>query len=124
MLTSAAAPRISKQAGRLTSVVDSHKSRQGLWRVARAWTLLLLGIAAFQVFIFMSPRFMERAALLTAQMTAWALRLLGAEAQANGRLVSSSVFSVEIIWECTAVFPIAVFVAAVLAYPCSWASKA
>ena len=72
----------------------------------------------------MSPRFVERAALLTAQMTAWALRLLGAEAQANGKLVSSSIFSVEIIWECTAVFPIAVFVAAVLAYPCSWASKA
>ena len=92
--------------------------------MARTWGLSLLGIAVFQLIIFLSPQLMQRTAIATAEVTAWVLRLLGAEARTSGTLVSSSIYSIEIIWECTALFPIAVFVSAVLAYPCGWIAKA
>jgi len=59
----------------------------------------------------------------TAWTTAWALTLLGAEGHAQGSLVSSSLMSLRIILECTAVFPCMLFFAAVLAYPCGLKAK-
>jgi len=58
-----------------------------------------------------------------AQATAWILRLLGADGQAHGVLVTSSLFSAKIVFECTATFVIMIFVAAVVAYHCGWRYK-
>ena len=59
----------------------------------------------------------------TAQLTAGALRLLGANGRAHGSLVKSSLFSAHIILECTAAYVITIYLAAVVAYPCRWRSK-
>lgn len=59
----------------------------------------------------------------TARTTAWTLRLLGANGYASGNFVTSSLYSFRIIFECTAIFPIIIFIAAVLTYPCAWSRK-
>ena len=60
---------------------------------------------------------------LTARLLAASLTLIGLEGRAEGTLVTSSIYSAEIIWECTGVTPILVFVAAVAAYPSVWHRK-
>ena len=59
----------------------------------------------------------------TARSSAWALRLLGAGATARGDLVDSSVASIRIISECTALYPAVIYVAAVVATPLPWRRK-
>jgi exosortase H (IPTLxxWG-CTERM-specific) len=59
----------------------------------------------------------------TARTTAWALKMLGANGKVEGTLVTSSLYTVKIIFECTAVFPCLIFLAAVAAYPSSWKQK-
>ena len=60
----------------------------------------------------------------TARVTARTLTLFGLEGRAEGDVVSSPALgSLRIIFECTAAFPIIIFVAAVLAYPCGWRWK-
>jgi exosortase H (IPTLxxWG-CTERM-specific) len=58
-----------------------------------------------------------------ASVSAAVLRLLGAEARVEGTLIVSTLGSVEIIRECTAVYPTAFYVAAVIAYPCAPSRK-
>jgi len=70
------------------------------------------------------PRVWDFLDIWTARMTAWSLFLLGADGHAEGKLVVSSIFSIQIIRECTAVHPLMIFVAAVVAYPCRWRLKA
>jgi exosortase H (IPTLxxWG-CTERM-specific) len=60
----------------------------------------------------------------TASLTAWTLRLLGNTATVSDTVVRSPLFTFEVIGECTAYYPFAVFLAAVLAYPAGWQSKA
>lgn len=103
---------------------QSPEPRRLLGPVVRSWAVFLLGIAAFQTFAVATPRIWGYTSVATAHLTAWAMRALGVEAHASGALLSSSWFSLEIIWECTATFPIVLFVAAVIAYPCTWKSKA
>ena len=60
----------------------------------------------------------------TARSTAWALNLLGADCQAVGDLVTCpSLSTIRIIFECTAAFPLGIFLAAVLAFPSGWRWK-
>ncbi len=59
----------------------------------------------------------------TARLTAWTLRLLGHEARAEAAVVRSPMCSFEVIGECTAYYPAAIFLAAVVAYPCRWRAK-
>lgn len=59
----------------------------------------------------------------TAGQFAWVLDLLGLEGRANGRMVSCKACSFEIIGECTAFFPAAVLLAAIVAYPAAWKHK-
>jgi exosortase/archaeosortase family protein len=61
--------------------------------------------------------------LWTAKTTAWALRLLGAEGRAHEVIVESSVSTIRIISECTALFPAVMFVSAVVAFPALWKQK-
>ena len=64
------------------------------------------------------------AVLATAHTTAALLRLLGAAGRVEGVQVHASFFAVEVIPECTALFPAAMYAAAVLAYPGPWRAKA
>ena len=60
---------------------------------------------------------------LVAVHLAWCLRVLGLAGQADGLVVSSSLCRIEIIGECTALYPAVVFVAAVLASPVARKAK-
>ena len=60
-----------------------------------------------------------RLAASTAAASAFFLRILGAEGTANGVMLSAKPCNFEIIGECTAHYPMAIFIAAVLAFPCT-----
>jgi len=91
-----------------------------LWRcgvvfVAALGIQLLLILFAFQLNL---DRPINRA---TAQVTAWAIALVGVEARAEGdEILCPSLSNLRIIFECTGAFPAIIFVAAVVAYPCRW----
>jgi exosortase H (IPTLxxWG-CTERM-specific) len=52
------------------------------------------------------------------------MRVFGAEASLDGNLVQLGGFSVRIIEECTGIFEMIIFVAAVVAFPASWPRRA
>lgn len=81
--------------------------------------VVLMGVVLFLVGTTITPYLNT----WTARLTAWTLRLLGANGQSSGPLVTSSVYSAEIITECTAVYIMILFLSAVSAYPTSWKAK-
>ena len=92
--------------------------------VLRSWLVFVavfLGLLA--LFVRWGSLIQEQAVAWTARATAGALALLGADGRADGSLVTSSLYSVRIIFECTGVFPVMIFVAAVIAYPCGLRPK-
>lgn len=87
---------------------------------------VLLGSLAI-VYPIVTKRWFFVIETLTA-WTAWidyvALRAFTAEASLEGNLVSLGGFAVRIIEECTGIFEVIIFVAAVLAFPTTWQKKA
>ncbi len=89
-------------------------------------TLLVFVVSAgvmIQALIWARPFTDEILPGWVAAYTAWALALVGAGGKAHGTMVQSSIGTVEIIRECTAVYPTALYLAAVLAYRCTWRKK-
>lgn len=111
--------------------VTSHVTRlQNFWQrnslIIRAWTVFALMIGLFTtllLFLNLSTNFDEWLNHATASMLAGALWLLGAGGQTAGTVVTSKIFSAEIITECTAIFPLMIFLAAVIAYPSGFKKK-
>jgi hypothetical protein len=102
---------------------------QRLWEakgfVLRAWAVFVLSAAALiHVLIWARPFTDTTLSRWIAHVSAATLRLLGAEAEVHGTVIASSLGTLEIIRECTGVYPTALFIAAVVAYPCSCAKKA
>jgi len=98
------------------------------WRgrsvLLRAWLVFIGVLLAFHIGVVAGGAGLrELASRFNAELTAAALALLGAGGRANGTVVTSSIFSAEIIFECTAAYVIAMWVAAVLAYPARWRPK-
>jgi exosortase/archaeosortase family protein len=93
--------------------------------VMRAWLVFAGTIAAFLVLqpFLIYIGFIHGANASTATALAFVLRLLGAGSHAEGTLVRSEIFSLEIIAECTAILPIVLFLAAVAATPSSRRAK-
>ncbi len=60
----------------------------------------------------------------TATATGAIANLFGASATVDGSLISSPDFSMSIVFGCTGIVPIGIFVSAVLAYPCTARQKA
>lgn len=103
---------------------------QDFWQrnklIIRAWTVFALMIGLFTtllLFLNLYTDFDDWLNHATAAMLAGALWLLGAGGQSIGTVVTSKIFSAEIITECTAIFPIMIFLAAVIAYPSGWKKK-
>ncbi|MFN4219112.1 MAG: hypothetical protein ACK4HB_07550 [Candidatus Bipolaricaulia bacterium] len=93
--------------------------------LVRAWLTLAGTIGAFLVLqpFLLFIGFIRWANESTAQFLAFALRLLGTQSSAEGTIVRSQLFSLEIIFECTAILPIVLFVAAVAATPSQTQAK-
>ena len=88
-------------------------------RLLRIW-LIFIGIIALTVALnqWAVDWVNKGLTAVTAEMTAFVLRLLGEQARTNGRMLIASPCTFEIIGECTAYYPIGVYIAAVMAYPC------
>lgn len=92
--------------------------------VVRVWLTFVVSLAVLiQILVWARPFTDGPLAIWIAKLSAAILRGLGVEASSNGALVTSSLGTVEIIRECTGVYPTALFIAAVLAYPCAWSRK-
>lgn len=74
------------------------------------------GFILLQPFLFFVG-FIQWANEMTAQLLALALRLLGHSSYAEGAVMRSELFSLEIVFECTAILPLVLFVAVVAATP-------
>lgn len=59
----------------------------------------------------------------TASIMAWILDMFGIHGKAHGVHVTSSVCRFRIIGECTAYYPMAIFVASVMAFPSRWSRR-
>ncbi len=87
--------------------------------LVRAWLTLVGTVGAFLVLqpALISFGVVRWANQITAQLLAFTFSLLGTPSFAEGTLVRSEIFSLEIIFECTAILPIVLFLAAVAATP-------
>lgn len=102
-----------------------HTTWQKHCALVQAW-LTLAGVIG--VFLLLQPfllaiGFVRWANEVTAQLLALTLTLLGNPSSALGTLVRSELFSLEIIFECTAILPIVLFAAAVAATPTAKRAK-
>jgi exosortase H (IPTLxxWG-CTERM-specific) len=92
--------------------------------VLRHWATFFPALLSVHgLVLFGGEGLIDRATRANAAMSAWLLRALGADGRAEGRLVTSALMEVQIIFECTAVYPIGIFAAAVLAYPATWRAR-
>ncbi len=89
----------------------------------RCWLVFVAILAVFHLLLLVGWNYWDIAALWTARSLAWTLSLLGYAAHSEGTKVVSSLYSVNIIRDCTAIHPIGIFLAGVLAYPAGWRSK-
>jgi archaeosortase B (VPXXXP-CTERM-specific) len=117
---------------------ESRKGKKGGARPARAkprvhkaiirFCLIFLGLLVLltTTFPFLSDEFNPQLTWLmvvTADVTGFFLRLVGLAAQVSGRIVSLPNFSVEIVGECTGLYEMLIFLAAMIAYPAGWTKK-
>ncbi len=89
----------------------------------RYWLIFVVLLGAFHASLTVGEPFWRALDAGTASLMAWCLSFLGHGASAHRAVVTSSLCSVTIIHECTAVHPIAIFAAAVIAYPLSWTAR-
>ena len=87
--------------------------------------LVYLGIeAAFYPLLKQRLSFLVKAAITgTAKIEYWLFRIFTDDVTVSDRLVSYGGFPITIIEECTGIFEIIIFVAAVLAFPTTWRKK-
>jgi len=89
----------------------------------RYWLIFVVLLGAFHASLTVGEPFWSSLDAGTASLMAWCLSLFGHGASAHRAVVTSSLCSVTIVHECTAVHPIAIFTAAVIAYPLSWTAR-
>ncbi len=83
-----------------------------------------LGVALYVYFLSFGSGLMDGVTGWTAASAAFPLQLLGTDVDVRGTIVTSDRFAYNIVAECTLVGPLMLYVAAVLAYPVTLASKA
>jgi exosortase/archaeosortase family protein len=92
--------------------------------LVRAWIIFLAALAIFRVIVdSLGTSTWDAIDETTARMTAACLRTMGIRAFADGTQVNSTLFTFEIIRECAAVHVLAIYLAAVAAYPCRIRAK-
>jgi archaeosortase B (VPXXXP-CTERM-specific) len=90
--------------------------------------LIFLGllIVLATTFPYLSDRFNQQVYWLnaaTANVTGFFLGILGSTVRVSGTVVSLPNFSVEVVGECTGLYEVLIFLAAVIAYPAGWRKK-
>jgi exosortase/archaeosortase family protein len=98
------------------------QASEHLWFLLRF--LALYGILLGTLALFERTSFGSFSVNATASATAFVVRILDAEAYAEDSLVVAYFGQMNIIYECTVLFPAAIFVAAVLSFPACWLQRA
>lgn len=90
----------------------------------RAWLVFLGALAIFRFIVdSFGTSTWDAIDEATARLTAACLRMIGIRAFVDGTQVNSTLFTFEIIRECAAVHVLAIYLAAVAAYPCRVRAK-
>lgn len=93
-------------------------------RFILVFVVVLLALSV--LFPWLSARYNEQMMMFMAA-TAWlvgkTLGLIGESVVITGRFISGQGFSIEVIEECTGIYEILIFWAAVMAYPSRWRAK-
>lgn len=99
------------------------RGKRPIFQFVGLFIVLLVGFYLLTFLPFMNKGFLPYYMKLNARMSAAVLTLLGEEASANGTMVVSPRYQVDIRHGCDAIEPSALFVAAVLAFPARFMLK-
>ena len=86
--------------------------------------MVSLGLALAVYFRAFGTGAVETVSRWTAEGSAFTRKLLGKSITIDGTIVSTERFAYQVVAECTALGPLILYVAAVLAYPSRWRAKA
>ncbi|OGC81524.1 MAG: hypothetical protein A2W07_01710 [candidate division Zixibacteria bacterium RBG_16_43_9] len=112
---------------RKKSIPKEEKSKA--YKAILRFVLLFIGLLILLIILFsltadkfLSPT-IDKIEIATAHIVGLVLNIFGMGAQVSQKFLSLKNFSVEIIAECTGLFEIFIFLAAMLAYPASFKKK-
>jgi archaeosortase B (VPXXXP-CTERM-specific) len=108
--------------------VQSTKAKLKAHKPIIKFCLVFLGLLVVltTTFPFLSDKFNPQLTWLmvvTADLTGLFLKLFGLTVRVSGRVVSLPNFSVEVVGECTGLYEMLIFLAALIAYPAGWKKK-
>jgi archaeosortase B (VPXXXP-CTERM-specific) len=108
--------------------VETAKTKLKAHKAIIKFCLIFLGllIVLTTTFPFLSDKFNPQLGWLmaaTADVTGFFLKLTGLAVRVSGRVVSLPNFSVEVVGECTGLYEMLIFLAAMTAYPSTWKKK-
>jgi len=108
--------------------VESAKAKPKSYKPIVRFCLIFLGLLIIltTTFPFLSDKFNPQLTWLmvvTADVTGFFLKLFGMNVWGSGRTVSMSNFSIEVVGECTGLYEMLIFLAAMIAYPASLKKK-
>jgi len=107
---------------------DRTKSRLKAHKAIIKFCIIFLGLLIIltTTFPFLSDKFNPQLTWLmvvTADLTGFFLKLFGMTVNISGRVVSLNNFSMEVVGECTGLYEMLIFLAAMIAYPASYKKK-
>jgi len=107
---------------------EASKAKSKSYKPIVKFCLIFLGllIVLTTTFPFLSDKFNPQLTWLmvvTADVTGFCVKLFGLTVRVSGRVVSLSNFSIEVVGECTGLYEMLIFLAAMIAYPSSWNKK-
>jgi archaeosortase B (VPXXXP-CTERM-specific) len=107
---------------------ETPRTKSKSYKAIVKFCLIFLGLLVLltTTFPLLSDRFNPQLTWLmvvTAEMTGSILRLFGLTVGVSGRVVSLPNFSIEVVGECTGLYEMLIFLAAMIAYPANWKKK-
>jgi archaeosortase B (VPXXXP-CTERM-specific) len=108
---------------------SAKSSKAGQKKIATVWAqyhrvlipviefLVIVGVFIALYYIFLTSSAFHAFMVLTARVTGFLLNLFGSGVKVQDTIVSSSQFAFQIVDLCTAIMPMLIFTAAVIAYP-------
>jgi len=108
--------------------VEAAKTKPKFYKAIIKFCLIFLALLVVltATFPFLSDKFNPQLTWLmvvTADITGFFLKLFGLTARVSGRIVTLPNFSVEVVGECTGLYEMLIFLAAMIAYPTGWKKK-
>jgi len=108
--------------------IETAKAKPKSYKAIVKFCLIFLGLLVVlaTTFPFLSDKFNPQLTWLmvvTADITGFFLKLFGLTVQVSGRVVTMPNFGIEVVGECTGLYEMLIFLAAMIAYPAGWKKK-